>query len=116
MRKFNIDRINLKKIELGENPIILVKNTYDDLKIADGYLVDANGNRIGTKGDMYQKYIMDKIYQEGCLDLTPSCSPFGPITIISFALICSLIKLSLLFAISNTSIKKWIQESLYPPK
>ena len=71
MKEFNIDRINLKKIELGENPITLVRNTYDDLKIADGYLVDANGNRIGTKGDMYQKYIMDKIYQEGCLDLTP---------------------------------------------
>lgn len=71
MKEFNINRVNIEKIKLGENPIVLVKNTYNDLKIKDGYLVDEEGYRVGTKGDMYHKLIMDKILQEGCLDHTP---------------------------------------------
>ena len=71
MKEFNIDRINLKKMEFGEVPIKLIRTKYNDVVIKDGYLVDLNGNRIGTKGDMYTKLIMDKILQEGCLDHNP---------------------------------------------
>ena len=71
MKEFNLERTNIVKIKLGEQPIKLVKTAYQDLKIKDGYLVDEDGCRIGTKGDMYHKFIMDKILQEGCLDHTP---------------------------------------------
>ncbi len=71
MKEFNLNRLNLEKIKLGESPLKLVKTTYNDLKIKDGYLVDDEGYRVGTKGDMYTKYIMDKILEEGCLDHNP---------------------------------------------
>ena len=71
MKEFNINRVNIEKMKLGEQPIKLVKTNYQDLKIVDGYLVDDEGYRVGTKGDMYHKLIMDKILQEGCLDHTP---------------------------------------------
>ena len=64
MKEFNINRVNIEKMKLGEQPIKLVKTNYQDLKIKDGYLVD-------DEGDMYHKLIMDKILQEGCLDHTP---------------------------------------------
>ena len=68
MKEFNLDRLNAKKIQLGERPLVLKRTTYEDVVIKDGYLVDSNGKRVGTKGDMYHKLIMDKILQEGCLD------------------------------------------------
>ena len=71
MKSFDIDRFNAAKIKLGENPVQLVRTDYKDLEIVENYLVDSNGNRIGTKGDMYTKKIMDKILQEGCLDHDP---------------------------------------------
>ena len=71
MSKFNIGRINYKKMELGERPLIINKTTYKAPKIKNGYLVDKEGNRIGTKGDMYAKKIMHYILQEGCLDYEP---------------------------------------------
>ncbi len=71
MSKINIERINKKMIELGENPITLKKLEYDEPIIKDGYLLDEDGNKIGTKGDMYTKKIMHKILQEGYLDNNP---------------------------------------------
>lgn len=71
MKKFNLERLNLEKIKLGENPIILKKTDYPSLMIQDGYLVDDKGERIGTKGDMYTKVMTDKILQEGTLDYNP---------------------------------------------
>jgi thymidylate synthase len=71
MKSFNIDRLNIEKLKLGENKIVLAKTTYPELEIKDGYLVDSEGYRVGTKGDMYTKVIMDKILQEGCLDHNP---------------------------------------------
>ena len=71
MKNFNLDRFNLEKLKLGESEIILNKTDYPNLKIADGYLVDFKGKRIGTKGDMYHKVILDKILQYGCLDHNP---------------------------------------------
>ena len=71
MKNFDIDRFNAAKIKLGENPVQLVRTDYEELIIVDDYLVDANGKRIGTKGDMYHKKTFDKILQEGCLDHDP---------------------------------------------
>ncbi len=71
MKNFNVNRFNCKKIELGESPITLVKETYPEIMIQDGYLVDAFGKRMGTKGDMYTKKIMDMILEKGCLDHHP---------------------------------------------
>ncbi len=71
MSKFDLDRFNLAKVRLGEQPIKLNKTSYTKPKVKDGMLVDKDGNPIGTKGDMYTKMIMDKILQEGCLDYDP---------------------------------------------
>ena len=71
MRNLDLNRINLKKIELGERPIRLKRVDYEEPIIVDGYLTDANGNRIGTKGDMYTKHIMDEIITRGTLDYYP---------------------------------------------
>lgn len=71
MRRFNLDRFNLAKMRLGEEPVTLVRTDYPDLRIMNGMLVDEAGKAIGTKGDMYTKWIMDMILQKGCLDHDP---------------------------------------------
>lgn len=71
MSKFDLDRFNIAKIKLGEEPIKLKRISYPRPKVRNGYLVDKNGNPIGTKGDAYTKIIMDKILQEGALDHDP---------------------------------------------
>lgn len=71
MNKFDLNKFNLEKIRLGEQPIKLKRTTYRKPKVKNGMLVDKEGNPIGTKGDMYTKIIMDKILQEGALDLDP---------------------------------------------
>ena len=71
MSKFDLDRFNMEKIKLGEVPVKLKRTSYPKPKIKNDYLVDKEGNQIGTKGDMYTKTIMDKILQEGCLDHNP---------------------------------------------
>ena len=71
MKKVDIKRINLKKLEMGEKPLTLKKCEYEAPVVKDGYLVDSNGNKIGTKGDMYTKQIMDHILQDGCFDENP---------------------------------------------
>ena len=71
MKNFNVDRMNLAKLELGESKLHLVRKDYPDLKIRNGYLVDGEGNPVGTKGDMYQKKIMDYILQNGTFDFHP---------------------------------------------
>lgn len=71
MAKFDLNKFNAEKIKLEEQPLKLKKVTYKKPKIKNGMLVDNEGNPIGTKGDMYTKYIMDKILREGCLDHNP---------------------------------------------
>lgn len=71
MKKFDLNRFNLEKIKLGEQPIILKRTTYIKPKVEKGMLIDKDGNPIGTKGDMYTKLIMDRILQEGALDHDP---------------------------------------------
>ena len=71
MQKFNLNRYNLAKLKLNEEPLKLKKTTYKKPIIKNGYLVDDNGNKIGTKGDMYTKMIMDDILQRGNLDHNP---------------------------------------------
>ena len=71
MKDFNINRLNLKKLELGEKELVLKRTTYEEPLYKDGYLIDKNGNKIGTKGDMYTKVIMADILERGTLDLNP---------------------------------------------
>ena len=71
MRNLNLERINLKKLELGENELVLKRTDYPEPIVKDGYLVDSNGERIGTKGDMYAKVMMDEIMQNGTMDMNP---------------------------------------------
>ena len=71
MKNLDLNRINLKKINLGENPLILKTTEYKEPIIKDGYLVNDDGEKIGTKGDMYTKYILDEIMQRGTLDYNP---------------------------------------------
>lgn len=71
MKNLNLERINLRKLELGEKELVLKRTDYPEPIVKDGYLVDSNGERIGTKGDMYAKVMMDKIMQDGAMDLHP---------------------------------------------
>jgi len=71
MSKFDLNRFNLEKIKIGEQPLKLKKTTYKKPKVKGDMLVDKEGNVIGTKGDMYAKVIMDRILQEGRLDHDP---------------------------------------------
>ena len=71
MKEFDLNRKKKKKIKLGEQELTLKRTDYKEPKVKEGYLVDSKGKRIGTKGDMYTKVIMDLILQEGCLDENP---------------------------------------------
>lgn len=71
MSSFDLQRFNEKRIELGVRPLKLERETYPNLRIENGMLIDEDGNTIGTKGDMYTKVIMDKILQHGALDQKP---------------------------------------------
>lgn len=71
MNKFDLKKFNLKKLELGEQPLVLKTNKYKKPRIKDERLLTDKDKKIGTKGDMYTKYILDKILQEGCLDHNP---------------------------------------------
>ncbi len=71
MKSVDIKRINLKRLEMGESSLVLKKCEYEAPVIKDGYLVNSKGERIGTKGDMYTKQIMDHILQDGCFDENP---------------------------------------------
>ena len=68
MGKIDIDYINTTLLEKGDEPLKLKDLNYPDVVTNGSYLVDSNGNPIGTKGDMYTKVIMDKILTEGCYD------------------------------------------------
>ena len=71
MKTFDINRFNLKKIVLGERPLSITTNVYKDVIVKDGHLVNEEGKKVGTKGDMYTKVIMDNILQNGTLDFNP---------------------------------------------
>ena len=71
MKNFNLERLNLKKISLGENSITLKRTDYKDTINNGNNLLDYKSNPIGTKGDMYTKIILDTIIQEGTMDHNP---------------------------------------------
>lgn len=71
MKNIDINRINLKKYNLGENPLVLEKENYKEVIHNGTNLLDEFENPIGTKGDMYAKRIMDYILQNGTLDHNP---------------------------------------------
>ena len=71
MREFDLNRFNMARLALGGEKLVLKKTQYPKPKIEDDSLVDEEGNKIGTKGDMYTKKIMDYILQKGCIDHNP---------------------------------------------
>lgn len=71
MSKIDINYINKKAIEKNEKPYTLKDLEYPEIKHDGEYLLDDNGNRIGTKGDFNTKLLMDKILKEGCWDENP---------------------------------------------
>ena len=71
MQKFDIDRFNMARLAQGGEKLVLKRTEYPKPKIEDDSLVDEEGNKIGTKGDMYTKKIMDYILQKGCIDHNP---------------------------------------------
>ena len=73
MKTVDMDYLNRVFAKENLEPLHLEKTTYPEVK-TDFFmtsLVDSSGKKIGTKGDMYHKLIMDKILQEGCLDHNP---------------------------------------------
>ena len=69
--RFNLGRLNDAKKALGEKELVLPTTEYKE-PINDGtYLLDENGNRIGTKGDMYTKVLLNDILQNGTMDHNP---------------------------------------------
>lgn len=69
--EFDLERFNYKKKKLGEKPLELKTTTYKYPTNDGTYLLDENGNRIGTKGDMYTKVILNDILQKGHIDYNP---------------------------------------------
>ena len=70
MKNFNLNRLNIEKLKLGEQPLVLKKTSYEEPIIIDEKLYNGLCST-GTKGDMYTKYIMDHILQNGTLDHNP---------------------------------------------
>ena len=69
--EFNLERLNKRKIQLGEKPLELDSIYYKYPNNDGNYLIDIDGNRIGTKGDYYTKIMLHDILQNGCLDNNP---------------------------------------------
>ena len=71
MKKVDINYINEKLLEENSVPVKLKRKTYNDV-VSDGKtLLDENSKPIGTKGDMYTKEILNRILQEGTMDVNP---------------------------------------------
>ena len=71
MKKVDLNYINEKLIEEGCNPMTLQRLDYNDVISNGSKLLDKDGNPVGTKGDMYTKEILDRILQEGTMDINP---------------------------------------------
>ena len=69
MKKVDINYINKKLIEENCSPIKLQKESYPEVLSNGSKLLDLNGNPIGTKGDLYTKELLDRILQEGTMDI-----------------------------------------------
>lgn len=71
MKKVDIDYINTKLLEENCEPIVLVKNSYPEVITNGSKLLNSEGKEVGTKGDMYTKEILDRILEEGTMDINP---------------------------------------------
>ena len=71
MKKVDIDYINKQLLLDNSKPIKLIKDSYKEVKSNGNKLLDDNNKPIGTKGDMYTKEILDRILQEGTMDINP---------------------------------------------
>lgn len=67
----DLDYLNEKNRENNSKLFTESDLEYPDIKENGSYLLDENGNKIGTKGDRNAKVIMDKILKEGCWDKNP---------------------------------------------
>ena len=67
----NIDYLNLKQIERNEKPYTLKQLTFDKPMNDGEYLIDEEGNRIGTKGDFNTKMLIYELLENGCWDENP---------------------------------------------
>ena len=66
----NINYINKRALMDGKE-FSIADLQYEKIRHDGSYLLDKNGNRIGTKGDFYNKLIIEKILTEGCWDNDP---------------------------------------------
>ncbi len=67
----DINYINKVAFSKNEKPYDIKDLYYDKIKHDGEYLIDNNGNRIGTKGDFNTKLLMDRLLKEGCWDENP---------------------------------------------
>ena len=71
MNTFNLKRLNEKRMEWGENPIVMDRIDYPEPIIFNEHLINSKGEEAGTKGDMYHKKTLNHILQKGNLDRDP---------------------------------------------
>ena len=71
MKKVDIDYINTKLLEENCEPIVLVRDSYPEVISNGNRLINEEGKEVGTKGDMYTKQILDRILEEGTMDINP---------------------------------------------
>ena len=59
IRNFDLQWFNETMKKLGDSEIKLSKTQYDKPRQKSGKLINEDNKRIGTKGDMYTKQILD---------------------------------------------------------
>jgi thymidylate synthase len=67
----DLNYINKRAFKKDGTIYTLEELSYPEIKEDGKYLLDANGNRIGTMGDRNAKVLMDLILREGCWDENP---------------------------------------------
>lgn len=67
----DINYINKIAFQKAEKPYTLKDLEYKEIKHDGKYLLDVNGNQVGTKGDFYTKLLIEKILKEGTWDKNP---------------------------------------------
>lgn len=71
IRNFDLAWFNQTMQNLGDSQITLKKTQYDKPRHRAGKLINEDKKRVGTKGDMYTKQILDLILQKGTIDINP---------------------------------------------
>ena len=61
MKNFNIDRFNLEKMRLGEQPLVLKRTSYNEPIITNGRLIDENGTYTSKEDVALYLYTYNKL-------------------------------------------------------